>query len=141
MEKIAGQSNQCKNPGDCRVILVEDDAMLALVLSSELETAGIKFCAATDGLEALELIRSHRPDVLLLDISMPGLNGFQLIEAIRTDPDLEDLRKMNIVVHTSMELTHEDELRLTLNGKMELITKSKAVDDLATVVLKICSEN
>jgi CheY-like chemotaxis protein len=141
MEKIAGQSNQCKNPGDCRVILVEDDAMLALVLSSELETAGIKFCAATNGLEALELIRSHRPDLLLLDITMPGLSGYELIQVIRTDPDLEDLRAMNVIVHTSMDLTREERLRVTLNGKVEIITKSKAVDDIAAVVLKMYSEN
>jgi CheY-like chemotaxis protein len=105
----------------------------------QLEGAGIKFCAARDGFQALELIKSHRPKILILDISLPGLNGYELIEAIRSDPELHSLLTMSIIIHTSLDLTREDEMRLTLNGKTQFLTKSRATEDLGEIVSKIFS--
>jgi CheY-like chemotaxis protein len=56
---------------------------------------------AADGGEALELLRQHRPDVAILDVVMPMLNGFQLCRLLREDPDLSDLRIIILFANAS----------------------------------------
>ena len=81
-ESKTSQIINCKNPGSCAVIAVEDDPLLAMVIEIDLTSAGIHFCAASDGFQALDLIKSHHPKVLLLDVSIPGMSGFELIEVL-----------------------------------------------------------
>jgi DNA-binding NarL/FixJ family response regulator len=76
-----------KNLKKTRVLIVDDSAMLRegltnlCSLSSELEVVG----TASDGVEALEAIRNLKPDVVSLDIRMPGMSGIEVLRAIRRD--------------------------------------------------------
>ncbi len=73
-------------------ILVADDSLLIrAVVRSGLEDEGYRVLEAVDGLEALAECRSHRPDVVLLDIEMPGLNGYQVLEKLKADPELTNI--------------------------------------------------
>jgi DNA-binding NarL/FixJ family response regulator len=86
-----------------RVLLADDHALVRAgirVLVEELE--GIEVVAeAGDGEEALRLIRSHSPDVVLLDIAMPLLNGFEVLD--QAVPDFPDLRVIVLTVHETEE--------------------------------------
>ncbi len=126
-------ADTCKNPGNCSVILVEDDRLLQMVLAIQLEATSINFCAASDGHQALALIRSHHPKVLLLDISLPGLSGFEIIEAIRSDPALSDLKSMDLIVHTSHELSFEEQKKISF-GRTQFLTKTKVGKELYDIV-------
>jgi CheY-like chemotaxis protein len=123
----------CKNPGECFVVLVEDDVLLRMVLTIQLESTSINFCAASDGYEALALIRTHHPKVLLLDVSLPGLSGFEVVEAMRQDPALSDLSNMALIVHTSLELSHAEQERLSF-GRTQFLTKTKIGKELYEIV-------
>ncbi len=66
-----------------RILLVEDDAYLRMVLSAVLAEAGYSVCTAADGLSALAEIDKHRPDVILSDLNMPRMSGFELLPIVR----------------------------------------------------------
>jgi diguanylate cyclase (GGDEF)-like protein len=74
------------------VMMVDDESMLTDVIQSHLEDAGYsRFVACNDPREAQSLIARHRPDVLLLDLMMPGVSGFDILLAIRDNPELQFL--------------------------------------------------
>ncbi|GGQ47767.1 response regulator transcription factor [Couchioplanes azureus] len=68
------------------IVVADDDTDMAEFVSYSFEVAGHTVHTALDGATALELARSHRPDVVVLDHTMPGLTGVQVAEALRDDP-------------------------------------------------------
>lgn len=66
-----------------RVLLIDDDAALRMLCSVSLRALGIEVIEAEDGVQGLELVRRERPDLVLLDVSMPGLDGFEVGELVR----------------------------------------------------------
>ncbi len=78
--------------GRRRSILIADDHRdLAKTLALLLELAGFEAEIVHDGRDALKAARDHRPDVLLLDISLPGIDGVRVTERMRSDPLLSDV--------------------------------------------------
>jgi DNA-binding response OmpR family regulator len=67
------------------VLVVEDDASITLGLRINLEAEGYGVLEAEDGERGLEMVRSERPDLVILDVMLPKLNGFQVLQAIRRD--------------------------------------------------------
>lgn len=68
------------------VLIVEDDANIAFSLTVRLASRGMESCVATDAPSALEIARRHEPDVAILDINMPGGDGFNVAAQLRADP-------------------------------------------------------
>jgi DNA-binding response OmpR family regulator len=68
------------------VVVAEDEEDLRVVYGTALREAGYHVWEVADGAQALQAIREHRPDLLLLDIWMPILDGFEVLEAMRHDP-------------------------------------------------------
>jgi DNA-binding response OmpR family regulator len=68
-----------------RVLIVEDDASIALGLRINLEAEGFEVLSAEDGESGLEASRAHRPDLVILDVMLPKMNGFQVLQAIRRE--------------------------------------------------------
>jgi CheY-like chemotaxis protein len=74
-----------------RVLVVDDDADIRELLVEFLGSEGYDVTSAGDGVEALERARAHRPDVILLDLMMPGMNGWEFREIQRRDAQLADV--------------------------------------------------
>jgi two-component system KDP operon response regulator KdpE len=66
------------------VLIVDDEPRISKLLSISFKPYGYKSITVTSGVEALEVIRTNTPDVMLLDILMPGLDGFQVLEKLRS---------------------------------------------------------
>ncbi|MDE8702448.1 response regulator transcription factor [Adlercreutzia equolifaciens] len=66
-----------------KVMLIDDDKSLHVLMRRILEGAGYEFCGAQDGLAGLEMIAGEKPDLLLLDVMMPGMNGFDVCRSMR----------------------------------------------------------
>ncbi len=66
-----------------RVLVIEDDSTQRLLTSSMLKSAGHEVLEATDGAEGLQLVKSGRPEVIVCDVMMPGINGYQFVTAIK----------------------------------------------------------
>jgi CheY-like chemotaxis protein len=69
------------------ILLVEDDKLLRDLMVKKLENHGYNVMAAIDGESSLELIKDSKPSLVLLDIMMPGIDGFEVLEKIKNDKD------------------------------------------------------
>ena len=106
------------------VLIVEDDAELLSVLQKQLERDGIAVRAVAGGREALAMIRAAQPRLIVLDVGLPDIDGFDLVAILRSD---ETLRALPLLVYTGRYLDGADRARLTL-GPTRFLTKSTADD-------------
>jgi len=98
------------------ILVVEDDSLTRQMLRRILEKEGYAVSEAEHGRMALERVAEHRPELILLDLLMPEMDGFAFLEALRQQ---QAWRTIPIVVVTAKDLTEEDRLRL--NGYVEKI--------------------
>ncbi len=112
-----------------RVLVAEDSPEIAKLMELTLRIEGYHVYQAYDGTQALELARAHRPDLILLDVMMPGLNGFEVAQELKKDPDTFDIPI--IFVTAKHEL---DALVQGLEIAVDYISKPFAVPELAARV-------
>src|SRR5215212_1159532 len=76
------------------IVVADDEQDIVELVAIGLERAGYVVHRAGDGEQALALIREHRPDVAILDVAMPKLDGFELTRQLRSDPDTSEIKIM-----------------------------------------------
>jgi signal transduction histidine kinase/CheY-like chemotaxis protein/HAMP domain-containing protein len=94
-----------------RILIVDDDAKAREILAAYLADPGCHPLRASGGREAIEMARAERPDLILLDLMMPEVSGFDVVDALRAD---SRTRAIPIVIVTAKQLTSEE--RAVLNG-------------------------
>ncbi len=105
----------CENP-PCPVMVVEDDLSTRTMVREILESEGWRVSEAENGKIALQVMAENRPAVIVLDLMMPEMDGFQFIEAMR---EHEEWRRIPIVVVTALDLSSDDRQRL--NGYVQKV--------------------
>lgn len=75
-----------------KILIVDDEANIVLSLEFLMEKAGYMVYVARNGEEALEAVDEVKPDLILLDIMMPKVNGFDVCQQIRANPDYQDIK-------------------------------------------------
>ncbi len=121
-----------------RIAIIEDDPDARRLLRRVLQARGeYQIYEAADGREGIELVRRYRPDLVLLDLMMPQVDGFAVLETIRADPELEDTR---IIVITAKTLSAGERRRLA--GQIELLLQKGSFldDDLLEEILATLGE-
>ncbi len=116
------------------IAILEDNPQSALLLRRILQTRGdYQILEAHDGAAGLAMVQRERPDLVLLDLMMPGMDGFEVLEALKAD---EDLSKVPVIVITAKELTSAEHRRLS--GRIEALMKKGAFtdEDLLEEILK-----
>ena len=116
-----------------RVLIAEDEPSIVLSLEFLLGNAGYEVITARDGGSALELARGHHPDLIVLDIMLPGMNGFEVCRALRAD---ETLRTARILMLTARGGEHEMERGRAL-GADAYLTKPFATRELVSTVKRL----
>jgi CheY-like chemotaxis protein len=109
------------------ILLVDDDADLVELLDYVLVEEGATVRTATTAREALKVVRTSRPDVMLLDIAMPEIDGYELLTVIRRDPALSKIPALAVTGYTAGREKH----RSRAAGFAKHITKPF---DIATLV-------
>jgi signal transduction histidine kinase/CheY-like chemotaxis protein len=92
------------------VLIVEDDALQRDCLRERLELLGWRVAQASNGKEGLRQLREHRPALILLDLTMPEMDGFEFLDAMRGQADLAGVP---VVVVTAKDLTEEEQAKLS----------------------------
>jgi len=115
------------------VLVVDDEAPTVELLTEALNRNGLRALSATDGRTGVELALAHRPDVIVLDLVMPGMTGFQVVRQLRDHPDG---RNIPILVFTGKELTAEDRAQL-LVGVQAVVRKDGAAE-LLMELARVC---
>jgi CheY-like chemotaxis protein len=92
------------------VLVVEDNAVTAETLARLLEAWGLEVDVAHDGPEAIDVAKAHPPDTVLLDIELPGMDGCEVAQRLRTQPGLENARLVAITrnVHENVRRRTEE---------------------------------
>ena len=82
-----------------KILIVEDEALIAKVLCIRLESLGYKVIIASDGEEGLDMVRKEHPDLAILDIGLPRIDGNTLCELIKTGPATKDIKIIMLTGH------------------------------------------
>ena len=77
------------SPSDTKVLLVDDEPNILLALEFLLQREGYRVEKAFNGVQALEILPVMRPDIVVLDVMMPGMDGFEVARNIRQQPEME----------------------------------------------------
>jgi DNA-binding response OmpR family regulator len=109
-----------------RILIADDDAFIRRPLEWILLQEGFDAETACDGDECMERLRAEPPDLLILDVMMPGLDGFEVCRRIKDDPNL---RHVPVVLLSARGREHDRERGLAL-GAAEYLTKPYSPTDL-----------
>lgn len=110
-----------------KVLVAEDNAVNRELLRELLEVRGYQVTEACDGQEAVEMLEQSRPDILLLDLGMPRLDGFGVVRHIRANTELADLPVLAVSAY-AMRGDREEVLKAGFDGYL-----SKPVNAAALV--------
>ena len=109
------------------VLIVEDDVFLMSLLKNRMESAGFSILAAKDGEEAIKILKEIKPDLILLDIILPGKSGFEVLEEMKSDPQISNAPVMIISnLGQDMDIDRGKDL-----GALEYFVKARSsMDDV-----------
>lgn len=113
-----------------RVMACDDDHVIRGLLEVNLEMEGYDVVTACDGQDALDKVREHAPDLILLDVMMPNLNGWQVAEALQAD---ETTRHIPIIFLSARAMEADVEKGTSL-GAVSYVTKPFDPIDLMELV-------
>jgi signal transduction histidine kinase/DNA-binding response OmpR family regulator len=105
------------------VVAIDDDPLAIELVRASLEPEGWTVLGAMTGQEGLALVRERQPSAVLLDLLMPGMDGFEVVEALRADPET---KSVPVVILTSMSMTHQDKERL--QGRITYVARKTEFD-------------
>jgi CheY-like chemotaxis protein/two-component sensor histidine kinase len=108
-----------------KALLVDDDEVVRRGVRQALEPIGWQVSEAENGQVAVEALATARPDVIILDLMMPKMDGFEVLDELRRRPDWQDIP---VVIITAKDLTEEDRARL--NGAVERIIQKSDRDEM-----------
>jgi DNA-binding response OmpR family regulator len=84
-----------------RVVVADDDPDIVDILTFNLESAGYEVESAADGAAALELVTASRPDLVVLDIMMPKMDGLEVLAALKAEPSTKEIPVVMLTAKTS----------------------------------------
>lgn len=121
------------NPPVARILVADDDEDIRDLVATKLELGGYEVRSVRDGDMALEVIRSWAPDLAVLDLAMPGMDGLDVLREVRRDPEVSETR---IVILTARATTSDSDLGLTA-GADDYVFKPFSPADLLNRVEEI----
>ncbi len=113
------------------VLVVDDIPLNLLLIQKMLSRFNFKLRTASGGQQTLDMVAEQKPDLILLDLMMPGIDGFEVIRRLRANPDTQDIQ---IVILSALN-SNEDIIRGFNEGANEFITKPIIMEKLLTCVV------
>lgn len=129
-ELVRAVRRAVRHPGRARALLVEDDPGIRTVLRTQLEELGIECTTASDGAAAVEVVDDVDPDLIVLDLSLPRMNGFEVVETLKH----QKTRGVPLLVYTGHELSDADRSVLQLGATKHLMKARSSHEDFTVAV-------
>jgi two-component system, OmpR family, alkaline phosphatase synthesis response regulator PhoP len=85
-----------------RILAVDDEPHILKLVSFSLKSGGYEVLEASDGLSAIETCRAEQPDLVLMDVMMPALDGYEACRRLKADPDTADIPVMMLTAKTQV---------------------------------------
>ena len=130
-EAVSATSTEKKS----KVLWVEDDKLIGTILAKKLVASGFDLFHAKSGEEALEALKQAIPDVIVLDLLLPGIGGFEVLQAVNKDPGL---RKVPVMILSNLSKPSDMERAQTLGAKKFLIKAATSLEQIVKEIRSMC---
>ncbi len=136
LETVESVLSKSKFKGDRLVMVVDDSKVVLRIVEKGLAEAGFRVITAENGKKALDLLDTIQPDLILSDIEMPDINGFDFCQAVHTNPDLSSMP----IIAMSSKTDRGYMKRMLQNGASAYLCKPFNIDELVILVEKMLSD-
>jgi len=113
------------------ILLVEDDALLLEVLQTQIENEGYKVFTVTNGLDVATSVRRHLPNLIVLDLIIPGIDGFAVLKELKGD---DKLAKIPVVVLSNLDKESDIKSTIALGAKEHIVKADVKIEDILRVI-------
>jgi len=117
-----------------KILFIEDEMRLQEVLGAKLKAEGYEILAAMDGKSGLEIAEKEKPDLILLDLILPKMDGFHVLEAIKAKPSISVIP---IIVLSNLESGKDIERCLSLGVRSYLAKTNYSLEEIAQKVSEV----
>lgn len=116
-----------------KILWTEDDKLIGSILTQKIQSSGFELLRATNGAEAFKILETTIPDIIVVDLLLPDMNGFDILEKAAADPRLKDVPRM---VLSNLDEKSDKERARQLGASKFLV---KAVTPLDQIIVEIRS--
>lgn len=120
-----------------KILLVEDDSNLREIYGARLEAEGYVIVAAIDGEEALAIAVKEKPDLIISDVMMPKISGFDMLDILRSTPETKDIR---VIMMTALSQDEDRKRGEDLGADRYIVKSQVTLDDVVTIVHDLLSD-
>lgn len=121
-----------------KILLVEDDRSLQEIYSVRLEHEGYQVVTASDGEEALNVAIKEKPDLILSDVMMPKISGFDMLDILRTTPEIKDTK---VIIMTALSSEDQRERGEALGADRYLVKSQVGIEDIIQAVDQVLNHS
>jgi len=123
-----------KKEKNVSILIIEDDRFLRELLSRKLENSGFNTSLAVDGKEALKKIKEEEYNIILLDLVLPGVDGFEILKQIKKDPKIS---KIPVIILSNLGQQEEVKKGLKLGAADYMIKAHFTPDEIISKIEKV----
>lgn len=116
-----------------KILIVEDEKFLREICEQKFQRLGFEVSSAVDGPSGLEKIRAGKPNIVLLDIILPNMDGFEILKTVRADADLS-VRQIPIIILSNLGQESEIEKGRQLGANDYLVKTNFTIDEIVSKV-------
>lgn len=120
-----------------RILLVEDDRFLRKAAQTALTRHGFHVETASDGEEALRLVGAEKPELILLDLIMPKIQGFEVLRALKADPETASIP---VIVLSNLGQDRDLEVTREAGAAAHLVKANMSLDEVVAAVERVLAE-
>lgn len=120
-----------------KILFIEDEAALQEAFGDVLKQAGYNVISALDGEAGLRLAKSEKPDLIMLDLMLPKIHGFEVLEKLKQDPGTKDIP---VIVLTNLEKVEDVDKAIELGAKTYLVKMQYNLEEVIEKVKKTIGE-
>ena len=117
-----------------KIVFIEDEPALQKSLGDFLRSSGYEVMAALNGEDGVAMVQKEHPDLVLLDVILPRMDGIEVLHAIRNDPGIQ---ATPVIILTNMETSETIEETVRLDAKAYLIKTSYSLDEVSEKVKSV----
>ncbi len=121
-----------------KILFIEDEKRLQEALGVKLKAEGYEVLSAMDGKSGLEMAEKEKPDLILLDLILPKMDGFQVLEAIKAKPSISAIP---IIILSNLESGKDIERCLALGVRSYLAKANYSLEEIAQKVSEVFKES
>jgi DNA-binding response OmpR family regulator len=139
LDKIKNKANGAeKMKGSKRILIVEDDQLLRSLCAKKFSSEGFAVDAAIDAQEGLDKIKKNKPDLILLDLVLPGMSGFDILKIIKSDPD-KKIAGIPVIILSNLGQESDIEKGKQLGADDYMIKATTTTEEIVSKIRKILS--